>query len=81
MARYGARTRLAPAEVLDKAVAFFGALGVGLEVAQRNECCAHLQGGGGHVLVLVSTDKRGDTEVTLETREWDRHIRRFMALL
>jgi hypothetical protein len=73
---YVVRTKLSPAEAIDKAVAYFGEGGLGLEITSRNDNCLNFVGGGGHIdIITCSGDK---TEVELETREWDYHVRRFM---
>ena len=76
MARYGVSTRLLPEEIIRQAMAFFGHRGLGLEVTDRSQCCAHFEGGGGYVSVTVSEGKK--TEVELVTREWDEDVKRFM---
>jgi len=76
MARYGVYTKLAPEEVIRRAVGVFGESGLGLEVTEQGSCCATFEGGGGHVAISV---KVGDkTEVELVTREWDYDVKRFM---
>ncbi len=45
--------------------------------AFRSHCCITFEGGGGHVSVTASQE--GDkTELVLETREWDYHVKTFM---
>jgi hypothetical protein len=77
MARYSVETRVSPEEVIRFATVYFGEGGLGLEVASENSCCASFEGGGGHVLVTAVGDGER-TDVELETREWDFHVRRFM---
>jgi hypothetical protein len=60
-----------------KSVAFFGPRGVGLDVTEEGDCCAHFVGGGGHVRVTVAAGDRR-TVVELETREWDYDVKQFM---
>ena len=78
MARYSVETKMSPEETIRFAVVYFGVGGLGLKVAAKEKsCCASFEGGGGHVLVTaIESDKR--TEVALETREWDYHVKRFM---
>ena len=81
MARYSVETRMSPKEAIRSAIVYFGVGGLGLKVAaEEGACCASFEGGGGHVLV---TAVEGDetTEVVLETREWDHHVRRFMRAI
>lgn len=80
MARYGKESTLRPAEILEKAVEFFGPGGSGLEVKDRNPCCVRFEGSGGHVVVEVSEKAHG-SDVDLETREWDHHVKEFMSKL
>ena len=77
MARYSVETKLDSDQVMEKAVAYFGPEGVGLQVTEQASCCAHFVGGGGHVHVtVVATEPR--TTVELETREWDYDVKQFM---
>jgi hypothetical protein len=79
VARYGIETRLSPEEAVKKAMAYFGEGGLGLEVSEQNPCCAYFVGGGGHVSVTASTEEnKKKTTVTLETREWDYHVKQFI---
>jgi hypothetical protein len=80
MARYGVETQRSPEEVIQKAVAYFGEGGLGLSVSEEDPCCVTLLGGGGHVFVAASHEE-GKTEVELETREWDYHVKKFMGQL
>jgi hypothetical protein len=77
MARYSIETRLSPEEAIQKAAAFFGEGGLGLEMTEQNPCCLYFEGGGGHVLVTASEGEK-KTMVVLETREWDYQVRQFM---
>ncbi len=75
--QYATETRLRTSEVLDRAVEYFGEGGLGLQLTSRDDCCASLMGGGGHVTVTVTEGEK--TAVKLEAREWDYHVKRFMA--
>jgi hypothetical protein len=77
MARYSVQTKWSPEEAVQKATAYFGAGGLGLEVVEQNPCCVSFQGAGGHVFVTAVAGKK-KTTVELETREWDYHVKRFM---
>jgi len=73
-------SKLVPSKVIDKAVAFFGPRGWGLEVTDRAECCAHFEGGGGHVSVQATEKEKGKgSEVTVESREWEHAAKEFLA--
>jgi hypothetical protein len=72
-------SKLTPSEVADKAIAFFGPGGLGLEVKERAECCVRLEGGGGYVFVQVAEGKNGNGSlVEVESREWEYHVKRFL---
>jgi hypothetical protein len=77
MARYGVETKLSPGEVIEKALAYFGEGGLGLEVTEQGDCCAAFVGGGGHVRV-TATDGAPKTAIELETREWDYDVKQFV---
>ncbi len=77
MPLYSVKTRGSPEEAIQKAKAFFGEEGLGLEMVQESPCCITLQGGGGHVTVTAN-ENEGKTEVELETREWDYQVKQFM---
>ena len=73
-------SKLAPPRVIEKAVAFFGPGGWGLEVIDRAECCARFEGGGGHVFVQASEGKKGKgSEVAVDSREWERAAKEFLT--
>lgn len=77
MPKYGVETALAPEEAIAAAIAYFGGDGLGLDVESRGECCTYFEGGGGFVRVAVTDE--GPTQILLETREWDYHVKKFMA--
>ena len=76
MARYSVKTKLSPKKAIKEALAYFGKDGLGLEVVEHNETCANFRGGGGHVNIIACEED--GTEVEIETREWDYHVRGFM---
>ena len=78
MARYSKESKLEVDDVLRRADNFVGSGGLGLKVTERNECCLSFEGGGGHVTGAAARCKPDHTEVDLETREWDYHVKRFM---
>jgi hypothetical protein len=77
MARYGVETRLSPEQAIDKAVAWFGEGGLGLEVTERSERCAAFAGGSGHI-AITATPGDPRTNIELVTREWDYDVKQFM---
>jgi hypothetical protein len=75
-------TRLRPNEVLDRALAYFGPKGLGLQTAPRQFTRVEFQGGAGVVVVSVLLDLRnGSTTVGVTSREWDRKAEDFLASL
>lgn len=77
MARYGKSSSWKPQDIVRKAVAFFGPGGAGLDVKEEGPCCAHFEGGGGHVSLDIREGETG-SEIDLETREWDYQVKEFM---
>lgn len=82
MIRVGRKSKLVPAEVVKKAVEFFGPSGMGLNVVDQGACCVRFEGAGGYVFVQTADleDQRG-SDVTVEGREWDHQIRQFMGVI
>ena len=78
MASYSVQTELDPEQAIEKAVAYFGEDGLGLNVIEHDDCCARFQGSGGFVDVRAGV-KEAKTTVRLETREWDIGVRNFMG--
>ena len=80
MAAYSVKSKLSSEEAIEKAKAFVGAEGLGLDITDDSPCCANFVGGGGHVWVTGSEDEEGTT-VELETREWDYQVKQFMRAI
>ena len=80
MIRYGKETKREPAQVLARAITYFGPEGQGLAVTEQDDCHVSFEGGGGFVTVRVCADK-GKTEVDLAAREWERQARDFISAL
>jgi hypothetical protein len=75
--RYEVTTKLTPQEALERAIAYFGRGGQGLEITNKGDLSLVFQGGGGYVAIEA---RPGDkTTLDLETREWDYAVRQFMA--
>ena len=85
MIRMEAESKLSPREVVEKARAFFGPGGLGIEVTEMADCCARFAGGGGQVYVQASPlrsspgEKPGGSRVEIQGREWEYQIRQFLA--
>jgi hypothetical protein len=76
----GKDSKLAPSEVVEKAVEFFGPSGAALEVVDQGACCARFEGAGGFVFVqTVEIDDHRGSSVTVEGREWEHQIKQFMG--
>lgn len=71
-------TRLAPEQVVETAVRFFGPGGMNLKIEDRGAGCARFVGGGGYVSITACGRAEG-TEVRLEAREWEFQTRQFAA--
>jgi hypothetical protein len=77
---YSAISRLEAEEVVKKALQRFGSNGLKLEIIEQSDCCARFQGGGGHIDVYTEPHD-GKTKVRIETREWDRQVKKFFEEL
>jgi hypothetical protein len=78
--KVGKESKLVPAEVIDRAVAFFGPSGRGMTVVDRDACCARFEGAGGHVFVQTADmEGKAGSQVTVEGREWEYQIKQFMG--
>jgi len=79
MIKMGKESKLVPAEVVEKAVAFFGPSGQGMKVIDQDACCARFEGSGGHVFVQAADiEGKGGSQVIVEGREWEYQIKQFM---
>jgi hypothetical protein len=80
MIKMGKESKLVPSELVEKAVAFFGPSGQGMNVVEQDDCCARFEGAGGYVFVQAADieGKRG-SQVTVEGREWEYQIKQFMG--
>ncbi|HXF60077.1 MAG TPA: hypothetical protein VNK95_00590 [Caldilineaceae bacterium] len=79
MIRLGKKTKQSAAQVLDKAVDYFGPAGVGLELIHRDEASVEFQDSLGHVAVRAQPDEgSGMTDVEIVSREWDWDAEQFL---
>lgn len=75
----GKESRQSTAQVLERAVDYFGPNGVGLEITQQDDSHVQLRGGGGYVAIRVQPQRDGGTtEVEIESREWEHDAERFL---
>jgi hypothetical protein len=80
MIRVGKESKLAPVEVIEKAISFFGPEGWGMEVEAQGDCCARFESSVGHVFVQTARlENGGGSKVDVEGREWDPQIKEFMG--
>jgi hypothetical protein len=77
MLKLSTKSKLSPAEVIKRAVKYFGPEGYGLKVEEKDNCYAYFEGGGGGVRVSASEQKKGST-VDLESVEWDYQVKEFL---
>jgi hypothetical protein len=73
-------TKLKPAEVIEKAIKFFGPKGLGLTINEQDKCNAYFEGGGGGVRITAATSPKG-SQVDIETREWESQTKEFLGKL
>jgi hypothetical protein len=79
MIRVGKESTLAPEEVVERAMSFFGPSGAGLRVVNQGACCARFEGAVGYVSVQTAeVDEQQGSDVTVEGREWEYQIRQFI---
>lgn len=65
-------------QILEMAEKFFQGEGLELE-EDDNERCLNFKGGGGFVTIsCCKREQENKAEVELETREWDRQVKKFM---
>jgi len=73
-------SKLLPEKVMERAVAFFGPGGWGLELTEQGECCARFEGAGGHVYVTASAREKGHgSTVEVESREFEYAAKEFLT--
>ena len=80
MIRIAKKTRLKPADIIDRASDYFGEGGAGLEEKECSPCCISFEGAGGYVAVTV-VDEDNHRMVDVETREFEYQAKRFLEKL
>ncbi len=80
MIRIAKKTRLKPADIIDRASHYFGEGGEALEEKARNPCCISFEGAGGYVAVSV-TEEDTHRMVDVEAREFEYQAKRFLGKL
>jgi hypothetical protein len=71
-------SKLKPADVIERAINFFGPGALGLNVKEKAEDTVYLEGGGGGVRFYVAEAKKG-SKIDVETREWEIQVKDFLA--
>lgn len=79
--RYGMITDATGPDVISRAIAVFGPAGHGLRLVDRQLLEAKLENTAGHVRIEVSRTADGRTDLTIETREYDREVIAFIDSL
>jgi hypothetical protein len=79
--RYGTVTDLPGPDVIGRAVEVFGPAGHGLQLVERGLLNARLDSPAGHVALEVERTSDSRTDVTVETREFDREVQAFIECL
>ena len=77
--RYSATTDASEPDVITRAVETFGPDGHGLRLVKRDMRSARFESPVGHVALEAARTDDGRTEVTIETREFDREVEQFIT--
>ncbi len=77
--RYSSLTDASGPDVITRAVETFGPAGHGLQLTGREMLSARFDSPVGHVALEVARTQDARTEVTIETREFDREVRAFIT--
>jgi hypothetical protein len=74
------KTKLSPAETVNRVKKFFGKGGLGLNLCEEADLCLSFEGGGGNVTATLCQEGTG-TRLTLTTQEWDYQVKEFATSL
>lgn len=77
--RYGTVTDLSGPDVIARAIQVFGPAGHGLQLVERGLLSARLESPVGHVALEAARTSDDRTEVSIETREFDREVQAFIS--
>ena len=77
--RYGATTDAPGPDVITRAVATFGPGGLGMQMTERDLLSARFENPAGHIALEAQRTADERTEVTIETREYDREVQAFIG--
>lgn len=78
MIRLQKKTKMSPQETIDKAMAFFGPSGYGMDVSDQSKGSVRFEGAGGGVEIATYLEDK-NTSVEVISREWEIQAREFMA--
>ena len=78
--RITTKTKLTSAEVIKRAVKFFGPDGYKLKVIEQTDTSAVFEGGGGSINITVCDDS-GKTSADFLSREWDFQVKEFIKAI
>ena len=71
------KTKLAPKDVIQKAIDFFGPMGYKLKHVSQTDSSLRFEGGGGSVELDIS-EENGKTNVDFLSFEWDYQVKEFI---
>jgi len=79
MGVYYKESRVSADKVMEKALKFFSSKPLNLKLRDQNEncTCASFEGGDSFITITVNNTVKG-SDVTLETREWDYWVKKFI---
>lgn len=69
-------TRKKPEKIIKKLKDYFGSTGLNMDLVRDKDSSLLFKGDGGYVEAKILSEN-GQTTVSLETREWDHHLRKF----
>jgi hypothetical protein len=76
MIRISKKTQLKPEAIMEKAVQYFSKE-LGMKLADLSACCAYFEGTGGHVKISFAVND--NTDVEIESREWENQAKEFLS--
>lgn len=75
---YEKKTKLDCSKILKKADNFYKE-GLGLSKSKQKDCVSY-HGGGGYVKLSCCKEKKNNI-IEIETREWDRKVKKFLKII
>jgi hypothetical protein len=80
MLKIGTETKLTPAQVMKKAISFFGPDGLKMKITGQTETEISFEEGEGFVTMAAGV-KKGKTAVEFTTREWEKQVEQFIMMI